>query len=118
MVRNRDHVRAHEHEVQSLWVATRIALEEREELAAAFVDVDASDVHRERPPDAEFLAEARRFRPGWNLGADADDHPWKRAAADAFNQRPFLERVVHDGPHAAKHRRENREADRRVALRG
>ena len=98
-------LRPDEHQIEAVRVHHGVALEVREQLRAALVLVDAADVDRERPRDVELLPEPPRLRAFRNLRADADDDARTAAAAHALDERPFLERVVHERPRAAKHRR-------------
>ena len=94
-------------------------LEEIEQLDAALVLVDAPDVDREAIAQVELLPEAAAVRAFGDLRADADDHAWHRLVlGHALDQRALLVRVVHEGAHAAEHRRIDAEAQRAVALRG
>ena len=65
------------------------------------------------------LPESRRLRAVRDVRSDADDDAGHAlVAGDGLNHRPFFGRVVHDRPHAAEQRLEDRQTDRGVAFGG
>ena len=98
------------------WIA-EIALKKFEQLRAALVLVDASDVDGKRVPDVVLLAEPVSPRVLGHLRPDAHDHARHLLIAGyGLDHRPFLIRVVHQGANAAEDRLKHREPDRRIAF--
>ena len=121
MLRDRQQRIADQHERQpSDGIADRYALEEVEQLRAPFV---LRRCGRRRRRTAPRMSNFWRKRFGCGLRghvrADADDHPRHvLVARDRLDHRALFGRVVHQRADAAEDRREDRQADRRVALGG
>jgi len=109
---------AGEDQLQPARKRRRIPLEVREQLAAALVFVDPADVDRERPADIELAAEPRPVGPIRHIRTDPDDDAWHSVVLRyGPNHGALFGRVVHQGSHTPEDRREQADADRRVAFR-
>jgi hypothetical protein len=119
MLRDRDDRVADEHEMQAVDQHPGVALEILEQLRAPFVLVNPADVDGKSIPHVELLAEPYGIALWRYLRPHADDDAGDGGVVgDRLDERTFLERVVHEGPDAAKHGREHRQAERAVTLRG
>jgi hypothetical protein len=114
---NRHDRAADEHEIQSLRKGRGIPEKKPEQLAAAFVLVDAPHIDGERLPKAVLLPEPGRVGLRRHLGADSHNHTRHvLITRDGVNHRLLFVGVVHDGPNAAKRGPEDPERDCRIPL--
>ena len=108
--------RPDEHQIQAVRIHHRVALEEREELFAALVLVDAPDVNRERPLDVELLPEPPRLRAIRNLRSDADDDARALPPTDALDSARSSNELYMSARTPRKTGAKIAEPDRRIAL--
>src|SRR4029078_9091388 len=74
MLRNRHVRRADQAEVHAVDERCAVVCEELEQLDAAFVLIDASDIDRKAIAHVELLAEATGVRSLWNFRSNADHY--------------------------------------------
>src|SRR5689334_14317018 len=119
MVGDRQHLLTDQYELQSFGQCVEPAQEEREQLLAALVLIDAPDIERKALRDPVLLPEPLRLRALRNVRADAHhDSRHVVVVRDRLYEPLFLRAVVHQRANATKNARRQRKADRLVALGG
>ena len=101
--RDRQHLLANQHELQVFRQPGQRVQEEREQLVAPFVLIDATDIQGKRAGDCVFLPEAFCLRPQRNLRPNPDHDARNLVVSrDRLDQALLFLAVVHQCPDAAE----------------